>query len=418
MSLALILLRCGGPMSKINIKDQLEQSDAFFLEGKFTEAEKEYKKVLKEDSQNLKALMQGGNIALLSNRFKEAESFLKQALHLAPENPSLKSLLAEVYYRMDDFPVAAPLFREIGREVVAKKLESFQTTNPYQLEGPKETRLKFFMTDPLPVVKVSINDSKPVNFFIDTGGAELILDSEFVKEVGVIDFGSEPVSPEIQLGHGLVETLTLGEFTIKNVPIHILNTRQYNEIFGGMRIDGVIGTVFLYHFLATINYPGAELILRRQSREVLKNFEQMAAKRKDISVPFWMAGDHFIVAWGTVNNSSPMLFFVDTGLARKAFTAPESTLKEADIHPDISKASEGLTIYGKEKHIPFTIAELTLGEAAEKNLDGSTMNFQVEYIFGFRIGGLISHQFFRKYALTLDFTGMRLFLEPKEKQAR
>jgi len=31
---------------------------------------------------------------------------------------------------------------------------------------------------------------------------------------------------------------------------------------------------------------------------------------------------------------------------------------------------------------------------------------------GFHIGGLISHQFFRSHALTLDFERMQLILEP------
>lgn len=412
--LAMILVHCGRPMSEVVVKEQLKQSDVLFREGRFAEADVGYMKVLKADSKNLKALLKRGYIALLSNRFTEAKRFLSQAARLAPENLGPKVLLPEVFYRMDEFEQAALLFRAIGREAVAKKLESFQSTVPYQLAGPEETRLEFVMTDPLPVVKVRLNDSEPVNFFIDTGGAELILDAEFAEEAGVTEFGSETVSPELELGHGRADTLTLGEFVIKNVPIHILNIRQFSEIFGGMRIDGAIGTVLLYHFLATLNYPEDELILRRRNRKVLKNFEQEATRHKAIVVPFRMAGDHFIVAWGTVNKTRLMLFFVDTGLAGKAFTAPESTLEEAGIHPDVSKASEGLTIYGKEQEIPFTVDELTLGEAAEHDLEGVAMSFPLEYAFGFRIGGLISHQFFRRYALTLDFTDMRLFLERKE----
>jgi hypothetical protein len=34
---------------------------------------------------------------------------------------------------------------------------------------------------------------------------------------------------------------------------------------------------------------------------------------------------------------------------------------------------------------------------------------QLENAFGLRIGGLISHEFFRPYALTIDFSGMRDF---------
>jgi len=401
-------------MSEAAIKEQLERGDALFREGRFAEADAVYTHVLKTDPQRLKALIRRGYIALLSNRLSEAEGFLSRAVQLDPKNREPKALLAEVFHRQDGFTQAAELFREIGREQFAEKLESFQGQVPYQVEGPQEARLKFVMTDPLPVVQVRVNGSEPVHFFIDTGGAELILDGQFAKEIGVAEFGSEPITPELQLGHGRVDVLTLGEFVIKNVPVHILNTRQFSEIFGDVRIDGVIGTVLLYHFLATLDYPEGELILRRRSREALENFEREAAERKSIVVPFWMAGDHFIVAWGTVNGSRPMLFLVDTGLAGKAFTAPKSTLQEAGIQPDESRVSEGLTILGKEREVPFTVDELTLGDAREHDLEGVANNFRIEYALGFRVGGLISHQFFRRYALTFDFTGMWLFLERKE----
>ena len=65
------------------------------------------------------------------------------------------------------------------------------------------------------------------------------------------------------------------------------------------------------------------------------------------------------------------------------------------------------------KVIPFDLDEIALGAARERNLKGFFGPFppSLEYAMGFRIGGIISHQFFRPYALTFDFTGMRLFLK-------
>jgi hypothetical protein len=144
----------------------------------------------------------------------------------------------------------------------------------------------------------------------------------------------------------------------------------------------------------------------------LSRFEQDAKGQNYIVVSFWMAGDHYMVAWGSVNESQPMLFFVDTGLAGGGFTCPESTLKEGGIKLQENLASEGVGGGGKVKVIPFVVEELTFGEAKGQNIQGLfTGAFPLENAFGFRIGGLISHGFFRPYALTLDFTGMRLFLK-------
>ena len=211
-------------------------------------------------------------------------------------------------------------------------------------------------------------------------------------------------------------SLTLNDFVIKNVPVNIMDTRQFSEpVFGGKRVDGIIGTYLFYHFLATMDYPQGELILQRKTKENLKQFEERAQAEKQIVVPFWMA-QHYMVTWGIVNKSQPLLLFVDTGLAGVGFTCPESTLKEAGIKVQKSQASEGIGGGGKIMSIPFEVEELTLGDAREHNVQGLYGVFppQLENAFGFRIGGLISHGFFRRYALTLDFTGMRYFLKRKE----
>jgi hypothetical protein len=128
-----------------------------------------------------------------------------------------------------------------------------------------------------------------------------------------------------------------------------------------------------------------------------------------------MAGDHYMVAWGTVNKSQPMLFFVDTGLAGGGFTCPESTLKESGIQLQKSLATQGIGGGGKVMVVPFVADELSLGDTKENNVNGLYLEaFPLENAFGFHIGGIISHGFFRSYALSLDFVGMKYFLKRRE----
>ncbi len=396
----------------------LEAADELFQAGKFAEAEKFYLQALKEDPQNFRCLVHLGRIALLSNRLEDAEKWLTQAAELRAEEPVPKSLLAEIFYRRDDFLRAAEFFRAVGREPMAQKLESFKGLIPYRLakDKPAETRLKFVMTDPLPVVQVRVNRGPAVNFFLDTGAPEVVIDSELAKEVGATLFESEKGvfagGQQAGYSHGRINSLTLGDFEVENVPVHVMDVRRFSgPIFKGKQVDGIIGTVLLYHFLPTIDYPGGELILRRKTKENLERLEKQYSREKPVVVPFWMALDHYMLAWGKVNQSQEMLFFVDTGLAGGGFTCPESTLTEAGINLMEDRASEGLGGGGKVKVIPFVVEELSLGEAKEKNIVGVfTGAFPLEKAFGFRIGGLISHGFFRPYALTLDFQRMRFFL--------
>ena len=397
-----------------------ESADDLFKAGKFVEAEKLYAKVVAEDAKNYQATLRLGHLALLSNRFDEAQKWLAKAAELKPEEKSPKSLLAETYYRRDDFEHAATLFAAAGREVKAKQMESFKGLVPYQLEGKTEiTRLKFIHTDPLPLVSVKVNESEEVNFLIDTGGGETILDTEFAKKIGAVQSGTERATyggnTQAETGEGRVNSLTLGDWVIKNVPVHILSTRQFSGAARGKQVDGIIGTVLLYHFISTLDYPNGELILRRRTKESVKQMEQQAAAEKQITMPFWLAGDHLMVAWGSVNKSQPMLMLVDTGLAGGGFVCPQSTIDEVGIKLPEGQGSEGTFGGGKAKIVPFVVEELSLGEAKGQSITAFFGPFpsSLEYGQGFRIGGLVSHQFFRPYALTFDFNGMKLLLRKK-----
>jgi hypothetical protein len=149
-------------------------------------------------------------------------------------------------------------------------------------------------------------------------------------------------------------------------------------------------------------------------------------------MPFWLAGDHLLLAWGRVNQSPPVLLYlrhnwtvsgerierelgfvlVDTGAAGVGFTGPKSILEEAGIKLAPGAETEGVGGGGAVKITPFSLAELSLGSARETDLTGVYGAFPETLEWGndFRIAGLISHQFFRGYSLTLDFERMRLVL--------
>ena len=75
--------------------------------------------------------------------------------------------------------------------LVVPKLKAFEGQTPYEVHGDGDvTHLKFVKLDPLPLVHVRINGGPEVVFFIDTGGSELLLDTQFAQELGVKSLGS------------------------------------------------------------------------------------------------------------------------------------------------------------------------------------------------------------------------------------
>ena len=407
-------------------QSEIDSANRLFQAGKFAEAAKLYSQILTQNPKDYSATLQLGRIALLSNRLDDAQKWLETAITLQPANADPKVVLAETFYRRDDFQKAAAalsgvdvsnnkLIREQYPTLNVAMLESFKGQTPYELKGNGvSTRVKFVKTDPLPLVNVRVNGGKEVTFFIDTGGSEVTLDTNFAKELGVPQFGavqgtfSGGQHTEVQLGR--IESLTLGDWTVKNVPTAMLPLRQLSEGFGVKQIDGIIGTTLFYHFLATMDYPKGELVLRRKTAKNLEEFIKSPGKK--VTVPIWMASDHFMVGWGRVETLPPTLLFVDTGLVGAGVKLAESVIKEAGIKLEENKATEGAGGGGTLKIVPYTVHQLSFGDIKEENVPGLYDGpFPWENMFGFHLAGMVGHDFFKPYAATFDFQNMQIFLQ-------
>jgi hypothetical protein len=402
-------------------------ANRLFQTGKFDKAGQIYARVAAQDPKDYSATLQLGRIALLSNRLDEAQKWLEKSITLRPDDADAKVMLAEVFYRRDDFQKAAAALNGVdvsGNKLIASqyptlnvaKLESFTGQTPYEAQANGQTtRVKFLKADPLPLVSVRINGGDEVTFFIDTGVSEVTLDTDFARENGLRQFGqmqgtfSGGEHAEVQQSR--IESLAIGDWTIKNLPIVTMALRQLSQGLGVKRIDGAIGTNLFYHFLATLDFPNGELVMRRKTA---KGLEQFAARSlgKRVTVPFWIASDHFIVSWGRVDTLSPTLLFVDTGLAGAGVKLAESVIKEAGIKLEEDKAYEGAGGGGKLRIVPYTVRQLSFGDVQESNVPGLYDGpFPWEYTFGFNLAGMVGHDFFKRYAVTFDFQKMRIFLQ-------
>jgi hypothetical protein len=408
-----------GPASNV------ESADSLFQSGKFSEARDLYSQLAAKDPKDFHAALQLGHIALLANQLDDAQKWLNKSLSLKAADPDAKIMLAEALYRQNKFPEAAAALVGLGPQDAAKlkpystlneaKLASFKGKPPYELHGEGEsTRLKFVKAEPLPLVHVRINGAPEAIFFIDTGGSELLLDTEFAKELGVKVLGSVEGTfsggQHAEVTNGRIDSLMLGSWTLNNVPVGMLPLRGLSEGFGVKHIDGCVGTNVLYQFLSTVDYTAGELILRRKTPANLKQFDA-EGKSRNVVIPMWLAGDHFMVAWGRIQNTPPALFFIDSGLAGAGVKLAESVIKEANIQLQHDKASQGEGGGGSLKIVPYVVSEVSMGEIRETNVEGLYDGpFPWENAWGFHVAGMVGHDFLKPYAVTLDFVGMRIIL--------
>ena len=392
----------------------LKNAHKLFSAGKFVEARIAYSVVLAKNSTHLQSMIYMGHTSLLLDQLDDAERWLIQASAIAPKKLLVNQLLAELYYRRKDFQKAALYFRAIERIPMARKLENFNAQTPYETDSDFDKAvIPFRATEPLPIVRVVINGLHEGNFIIDTGGGELTLDTTFAEECSAELFGSEKANgfgggKAGIFGHGKISKISLGSLDARNVPINTLSLRHIE--LAGIKIDGIIGTIFLYQFLSTIDYKKGCLVLRNKKKY---SFASILQQTNGASiVPFAMAGDHYMVSHGSLNDCDNMLWFVDTGLAGVAFGCPTSTIKKGKLNVQKSNKSRGEGGGGSFDIYPFEVETICLDTLCVRNVHGEFGVFpsQLEYGLGFKIDGMVSHEYFKGFSLTIDFKEMKYIL--------
>jgi hypothetical protein len=210
-----------------------------------------------------------------------------------------------------------------------------------------------------------------------------------------------------QVDHTVVPEIEIGGVRIRNVPAGV-NASADRLNLPGVKLDGVIGTGLLMHFLSTIDYCGGKLVLAPRSGSAA--FEARAAANGANVVPFWLVADHFMFARGKMNQADG-LFYIDTGLAGGGLVASKATLDAAGVTVDESKTMSGVGGGGAVQFVPFRAAA-TLGNLTRSDLAGVYMpGADPLAALPFRSSGMISHSFFRQSRLTFDFEAMKLVTE-------
>jgi Aspartyl protease len=403
-------------------------ADALFRAGRLPEAKASYEEALRARPDDPRLLRRVGELTLYENRADDAVHHLGEALARSPRlkrrwpaSAAVRARLAMAHYRTDRFPDAAREFSAAagpmpvgpfrGLAGLASQLAAFGDDPPYRIDGPRSTRLEFVATDPLPTVELSVNGGPRALFFVDTGGAELVLDVRFAARAGAEmagelngEYGG---GKRARTGLGRVGSIRAGELRIRDVPIHTLDLGALAQYFG-IDVKGFLGTRLLMHFLTTIDYPGGGLTLHRDP----------TAARPERRIPFWLAESHLILVRGRLNDLPPTLFWVDTGLAGSGFLASERQLRAAGVPVDWSRARQGPGGGGMVTEAEVLIDTLTVGEAdhaiTREAVPGMVQEKAPSILgdrLGFEVGGLVSHAFFRPYALTIDFSNMCLVVE-------
>lgn len=386
-----------------------DDPDQLFKDGRFGAAERGYRRMLRDHPRDAHARAQLGYIALLSNRFGDAEKYLSEAVALEPSDVASAQRLAECFVRQDQLARAVALLRSIGRprEEALAELYSQIAGTPWQISGAQDTRVPFVTLDPLPAVEAVVNGGTPRTFWLDTY-ATLDLSQEVAEQAGLralstISGGVANMQP-VTIWLGVLDSLRVGNIEIRNLPVQWSNG-QRPPLPDGSQAAGVLGTTLFYHFLTTMNYAGRALILRRTTKTP-------PPTHGADHLPLWLAGDHYPCTLGSLGELGPRPVTLDTGGIASALDTTVAIAEQAGMTVDYSHPMEqaGTTIY------PVKADRISLGSAVGRDLHGKAAEKVFpgfpgpgqSAMFGFDLIANFTHEFFKPFAITFDYTTMRL----------
>ncbi len=371
--------------------DRDDSAASLFARGDFTAAAAAYQAVLKTNPSDPDAKLGLGAIFLYENDLRAAEPLLDSLLYADPQDVRASHLFAELQRRR----------AEGARRVMLDRAEA---------------HVPFVTADPLPVVRVVANGAS-ANFLVDTG-ADVELETSFAQKLGVktssAGTGVFAGGRRAPMQSGMLASLALGGATAYDVPVHVMNTNA-SALFPHLKIDGIVGTTYFERFLVTIDYPNNELILRPRSRQVSAAFEAAAAQAQAAIEPFYLVGDHFVVARAQVNEAPAGLFLFDSGLAGGGLMPSAQLLRAAGIRLNEAGAGTGVGGGGAVTAVPFVAQRLAVGTAVQQNVAGIyTPQGSPLALFPFTVWGAVSSEFLRHYAYTVDFDAMKIVLQAQE----
>ncbi|GAA3697459.1 hypothetical protein GCM10022224_074150 [Nonomuraea antimicrobica] len=384
--------------------------DALFKAGRFAAAERGYRRRLRAHPRDTRALAQLGYMALLSNRFEEAERQLSKALDLEPGDVASAQRLAECFVRQDRPAQAVPLLKGVDqpREKALTELYSHISGTPWQLRGAHGARVPFAALDPVPAVEASVNGRRGT-FWLDTY-ATLDLSKEMAQEAGLRAVatmsGGVANNQPITISLGILDSFTIGNVEIRNLPVQ-WSDAQRPPLPDGAPAAGAFGTTIFYHFLTTMDYAGRALILRPRT-------ETAPRARIVDRLPLWLAGDHYPCTLGSLGAHGPRMVTVDTGGIGVAL---DTTVEIADRAGGITvDRDHPIEQPGGIKLYRITAERISLGRAVGRNLPGHAVDKVFPGFpgpgqsarFGFDLIANFTHEFFKPYAITFDYRSMHL----------
>ena len=274
----------------------------------------------------------------------------------------------------------------------------------------KKITLPFELHNNLIIVKLSLNNTNPLNFIIDTGVRPTIfLDKSFADSIGMnyqreIDLygvgSDEPLKGSVATGIKLsMDNLESANLSMLVLHENLLELEQHL----GTRVYGILGYDLFSRFVIRINYQKKQLVLIESSEfRIPDNFDQIDLQLID-SKPVINLN---IIQTNEMPIEAKLL--VDTGASHALIINPLSDdsiiIPEQNIQANIGRSISG-ELAGK-------LGRVKLVEFGENSLKDVIASYIIEDPNGEEKNGSIGGELLRKFTVIFDYFHKKIYLKP------
>jgi hypothetical protein len=372
----------------------------------FDEAKAAAKRALAQDKNELEAIYILARIALLEGDLQGSEKLVRQAIAKGLREDEAARQLAWIHMRRGEWSKAAKNLADAGSPELAARYSAFSGK---PLDGKMggdgcSTTLTYEPANGAIVVTVDA-DGSPLKLLLDTGASDLLLSDGRARSLVI---GTDAEAPLVgggpPLKQGQLDSLTIGDFTVQNVPVTMIPDDQMGAVVGLEGVDGVLGIRAFAGRQLTVDRSANTLSLIEPGKRCAK---QLEARRSGHSVGFWVHETHYIYLLAQLNGAEG-LYLLNTGMRGADLTANGGAYAHAGVGaPPLLGGVPSLA----------QIHEFALGEHELANL-GAAWGFMEQNATtdGFRLDGMLGLGALGGGTWTLDFEQQRLYLQPPAKQ--
>ncbi len=262
-------------------------------------------------------------------------------------------------------------------------------------------------------IKVSVNDSEPLDFIFDTGDGLTVLNIETARRLDMVSDGKvRKTSAGGSVTGALLkhQTVEIGGLPVNDIEIYETSLNHL-EISIGRKIDGIIGFDVLDQYVIKIDYEGNEFQIYNEDGFLYNGGGKSFKLKLNSYIPY-------IPASVTMANGKQLKgdFFIDTG----ARTSVDFNTPYVNKNGMVDLIGDNYSYYvaglssNETKHYKGRATDFSFGGFSFDNLPIGLSQAEHGIQNNSKVAGILGNELLKHFNITYDYARKKIYFEQND----